>query len=582
MSLENHRLEYFDFNNPATTSTAQTHKSTLRVSKDGTINALACFIGVDFGDQYTSTRCQTSNKAPALNPSLDNSRGPSFTSHRGDQAHATNWRNPTIILQSPLTVRSGDTITISTTVDASTRTPSYTFTIEAPPNSSTGTQTHTLTPPTQTITLNFSSLYPTYTPTERTPPGTDPLLNPNSLRLSRYYGSPPSPCLTELPRPATNNPSPQQLPHQRAPETPHQHHPQRLALEPPNPPLSGGAGSSPSKRPKNVNSTIGTHPAIWSGQGSTMNHTLTAVAADHTRTGTDLPMFCPTVEMILRSHLHLEGTVNTHISHVEPGERWHSTNTHLAAIGATTGPLEKFLLEQSTWINLRPPSPCSNTQLTHIISAINTSTRARIAGLFHLTDEHLALHINHAATTHTRLCRLATFPPHTITLLTPRKRELSSSLEKSTNELPIHLLLAETVAIQPIDVATLRTALHAISPTTTVHIPWSYPSSNFTLSTRRTCLLRHPTLFFLHPLTFLINPRDNLSHIETHNRVAAALGILPKNLPKLLKYHRHQLEIVTLDTHTLVNIRAILRNAAVASYTRYEKFMKKDLFGDYG
>jgi hypothetical protein len=315
-----------------------------------------------------------------------------------------------------------------------------------------------------------------------------------------------------------------------------------------------------------------------------MDELLKDVAADHAHAeaNANLPLFCPTVEQILRSHLHLEGTVNTHVSYINPGERWHTTNMRLERIGATTGPLENFLYENLTWINLRPPAPGFTTQISSIITAISASTRARTAGLFHLDEEQLATSQANAAGACVRLCRIATFPPHTVSLLTPHPLELSSSLAKSTNNLPIHLLLAETVNIQPIDVSALRTALLSLVPAISVHFPWAYPSSNFTISTRRTSPLRYPTLPFLQTLTFLLKPRDNPSHIETHNGVAAALGILPINLAKQLKYHKHIMERPSLDAQTIKDIQAILRHAAVTCYTRYEKFMKQDIFGDFG
>ena len=202
--------------------------------------------------------------------------------------------------------------------------------------------------------------------------------------------------------------------------------------------------------------------------------------------------------------------------------------------------------------------------------------------MFHLPDEQLASILTTVHPTHTRLCKIATIPPHTITLFTPQTQQLSSLLTKSTNVLPIHIPLFETINIHPINVLALREALRTIMPSTTVHIPWSYPSSNYTFSTRRSSPLLHPTLFFLHPLTFLFAPSENPSRIETHDRVAAALGILPTDLPKMLKLHNHKLERISLDHQTTADIRAILRKAAVASYSRYERFMKKDLYGDSG
>jgi hypothetical protein len=176
LTKTHHTLEQFDLNN--LTNLLQSQTSTLTISKEGTLNALGCYIAIDFGPNYAGRRFTNQSKVPRLDHTENQPRGPSINSYGGDPTCGKNWHNMIIILQNAHAAKIGDRITISSTSD-STTTPTYSFQI-----------THKrdeITINNEQILLSFSDLYPSYDTITRPPNQFKKEDHPSINTLKRNY-----------------------------------------------------------------------------------------------------------------------------------------------------------------------------------------------------------------------------------------------------------------------------------------------------------------------------------------------------------------------------------------------------------
>ena len=97
LTKTHHTLEQFDLNN--LTNPLQPQTSTLTISKEGILNALGCYIAIDFGPNYAGRRFTNQSKIPRLDRMENKPRGQSINSYGGDPNCGKNWHNMIIILQ---------------------------------------------------------------------------------------------------------------------------------------------------------------------------------------------------------------------------------------------------------------------------------------------------------------------------------------------------------------------------------------------------------------------------------------------------------------------------------------------------
>ena len=71
------------------------------------------------------------------------------------------------------------------------------------------------------------------------------------------------------------------------------------------------------------------------------------------------------------------------------------------------------------------------------------------------------------------------------------------------------------------------------------------------------------------------HPRQTTQHMENHNLLARAIGILPRNMTRLLRKAGHTNK--ELDKDKITQIERKLLYAATEAYRRYEQWMKRDL-----
>ena len=110
-------------------------------------------------------------------------------------------------------------------------------------------------------------------------------------------------------------------------------------------------------------------------------------------------------------------------------------------------------------------------------------------------------------------------------------------------------------------------------------IAWPQTSKNVTQSFTRTLHTLHPTLNFIHPVQTLTAQDKNKSKVETHSRIAAALGILPKDLARQMRYHHHNLGSEGLQGEQSKKLTCVLRNASLRVYEEYIKWIKREKYG---
>ena len=292
------------------------------------------------------------------------------------------------------------------------------------------------------------------------------------------------------------------------------------------------------------------------------------------------PYFCPEVENIMVKYLHLEGTVNEHIANVRVGSRWYSPSKKLTAMGAQSGELTEFIQEHMTWTHPRATTNESfeRERLKELIEAVGTSTRTRVAGLFEIKANTLDELVNKSVR-NIRACVVTTFQKGELPTKHPRPQALSTEMDMRRNTKTLRLILIEVGEVNPIDVKAMSEEMQETLPGSIVNIMWAQTTRNVTTSCPRTPHTTHPTLAFLHPIQALIPHHENKSTLETHSRIASALGILPIDLDRQLRYHEHNLGSEGLQTWQRKEISSILRATGIKVYEGYMKWIKKDKYG---
>jgi hypothetical protein len=110
LTKTHHTLEQFDLNN--LTNPLQSQTSTLTISKEGILNALGCYIAIDFGPNYAGRRFTNQSKIPRLDHIENKPRGQSINSYGGDPNCGKNWHKMIIILKTAQEAKKGDHVTI--------------------------------------------------------------------------------------------------------------------------------------------------------------------------------------------------------------------------------------------------------------------------------------------------------------------------------------------------------------------------------------------------------------------------------------------------------------------------------------
>ena len=261
------------------------------------------------------------------------------------------------------------------------------------------------------------------------------------------------------------------------------------------------------------------------------------------------------------------------------GSRWYATDKIQTAIGATFGGLETFIHEHMTWVHPRAMlnEETDHQRIQELIKAVGNSKRTRIAGLFEVGDNTLE-EISRTQKQQVRACVITIIPPGAVSTQHPQTRTLSIDMDTRRNTKTLQLILIEKGELNPIDIRTMQTEIQALMKGCAVNIPWHQKSTNFTTSCPRIPYSTHPTLAFMHPIQAMLPPEKNKSTLETHSRIAAALGILPVDLASQLRYHQHTLED-GLQTWQRNELTRILRDTAIKVYKGYINWIKKDKYG---
>ena len=220
-----------------------------------------------------------------------------------------------------------------------------------------------------------------------------------------------------------------------------------------------------------------------------------------------------------------------------------------------------------------------------------------MAGLFFIKDEEIECIQRESKAKNFRFCAIRTFPSNSIALETPTPNRIHlhhNNRPTSTNEHPTSLLLWETNDMNPIDISTLEIELfNATEKSQTnpqytsvpkITIPWTYTSKNYTRSATRYSPFKFPTLLFLKKSPKFLPTEDNPSSLETHNQIAAALGILPREFSKHLDYHNHNWDrdYAGPVKDTLARISNHIRTTTTEAYALYLKWQRRDQYADYG
>ena len=213
-----------------------------------------------------------------------------------------------------------------------------------------------------------------------------------------------------------------------------------------------------------------------------------------------------------------------------------------------------------------------------MIKAVEASKRGRIAGLFEVEPNTIEELIKNGDK-QVRTCTITTFLPGTLPTQHPRTNEIALEMDKRTNKQTLRLILIEKGEVNPIDHAALGEDIQQIVPGSIVTFAWPQASKNVTQSCSRTLHTLHPTLAFIHPVLAVTASDKNKSKVETHSRIAAALGILPQDLARQLRYHQHNLGSEGLQIWQKKELTRILREAAISVYEDYIKWIKKDKYG---
>ena len=558
LASEHHPLEKYDFNSKGGSSFPlgkQIRKTVIRIDKEGELNSVIGYIAVDFDPHHKSRRREQNHTGKTRTENT------SLTSLTEDMS-PTNWSNPVVILQQSLWVKRGDEVRIHTQANIGTTSPSYTLTLER------REENNEIWGLPQSVSFNTQALYPTFPkkpiiPERKCSEEENPLLH-KTAEWTRQS---------------------QEENRENTQETPHNQTTGRR--------LECGAGKrhTPQKVDKQINTDIelalaenkGKRETPWQGTSMTLviNH-LTREQTKLQATNASPPFFSPEIEHIVARHLHLDGTVNEHIANVRVGSRWYSPGStkEELALGALSGELAPFLHEHMTWINPRENgnTHTNRAHLQEMIKAVDNSNRARIAGLFEV-EPNTVKELSKTAGSQTRICILTTYQPGTLPTQHPSINRIELEMDKSTNKQCLHLILIEKGEVNPIDHAALREDLQQIVPGSYVTIAWPQTSKNVTQSFTRTLHTLHPTLNFIHPVQTLTAQDKNKSKVETHSRIAAALGILPKDMARQMRYHHHNLGSEGLQGEQRKKLTCVLRNASIRVYEEYIKWIKREKYG---
>ena len=460
LATHHHIMEKFDFNaNEQKGTEPQTNQTTIRIERDGTVNSITGYLEVNFGTEFSNRRNKKNNTGKTQ------TNGPSISSRAETENTASNWPNPVLILHTPIGVKTGDLVEISTKIEVNTTSPSYTITVrKSEANSGTWG-------PAQSIHLDYAALYPTvqYPSSDNTPRGCPIKENPLT-HLIENWTRPRSPDGQENESTVTDTPTP----------------PNPLEG---NPRLECG-GSKPRNKPKpkekkivtdltaalRVNKSIRETPWYCTPMSQVVKHLLEEQTKQTALEETS-PYFSTELENIVSRHLHLDGTVNEHIANVRVGSRWYATDKIQAAIGATCGGLEPFIKEHLTWIHPRAMlnGETDHQRLQELIKAVGASKRTRVAGLFELGDKTLE-EITRAQERQVRACVITTFPPGALSTQHPQTKKLSIDMDNRKNTKTLRLILMEKGELNPIAITTLQTEIQNLINGCSVNISWSRPS----------------------------------------------------------------------------------------------------------
>jgi exonuclease III len=566
LASRHHTMEKYDFNSEWVSREGrgeQLRRTEINIERDGELNSIIGYLAVDFGRELADRRSETSTMRETQ------PKGPSFTSCAEDKSNATNWPNPIILLQHPIKVREGDCIRLSTRAAVGTTSPSYTFTVEKK-------EIHSGEwGPAQTIRLATHELYPSFlggNGGENIPRNCPKIDNPLFKRTAAWT--------KQISGPGEEQEGKESVP---PAQTNHTERNQRLEC---------GAGPRRKKKQtrekqividiaKALETNRGLRKTPWYGTSmlQVVNHLLEEQIG-WTNPDETPPYFCPEVENIMVKHLHLEGTVNEHIANVRVGSRWYSPSKKLTAMGAQSGELTEFIQEHLTWTHPRATKNerLERDRLKELIEAVGTSTRARVAGLFEIEANTLDELVNKSVR-NIRACVITTFQKGTLPTKHPRSQALSTEMDMHRNAKTLRLILIEVGEVNPIDVKAISVEMQEALPGSIANITWAQTSRNVTTSCPRTPHTTHPTLAFLHPIQALIPHNENKSTLETHSRIAAALGIIPIDLDRQLRYHEHNLGSEGLQTWQRKELSSILRDTGIQVYEGYMKWIKKDKYG---
>jgi hypothetical protein len=552
LTKTHHILEQFDLNN--LTSPLQSQTSTLTIDKKGTLNALGCYIVIDFGPEYAGRRFTNQSKIPRLDHTETKPRGPSTNSLAGDPNCGKNWHNMVLTLQNTHKAKPGDQVTISSTSD-STHTPTYTFQITH--------RREEKTISTEQINLCFSDLYPTYDTIARPPNQNKEEDHPSINILKMNYINEKTTTQGTLSGARTRGQSKQGK--KKGPKTP---------------PIC----DQNELRTLNNNTT----------QNAQINNILRVIEGQMEREkgeSSKQTLFCPKTEKTCRALLHLYATINTHPLKTIPGEKWQTTTPLFTNLGATHDTISNFAQNRTTWINLTENNHEQPREIVEITQAITTSKQARAAGLFYMETSEMEAIQTSCNQNKIRFCKLFTFKTGTISLETLDPNRISTeSKTKGTNLKNIQLLLWETIDMNPFDPQTLelelKKTLNIETPETltqNIRLPWTYTSKNTTRSEIRRSPFTFPSFPFLHKSPSLL-PNNNYSTLEAHNQLAATMGILPQNLRKALKYHGHEWDQDITESPKKITelISNNLLQTTTTIYQNYLRWYRMEKFGDYG
>ena len=218
------------------------------------------------------------------------------------------------------------------------------------------------------------------------------------------------------------------------------------------------------------------------------------------------------------------------------------------------------------------------------------SKMARAAGLFYINTSQVDDIQSMCTRSKTRFCNLFTFYEGTITFEAPNANTAPTEPETNiTNKANIQLLLWETPDMNPFDPQLLeleiKTTLNITSPETLTqktNLPWTYPSKNTTRSETRRSPFDFPSFPFLQKIPTLL-PDNKYSTLESHNQLAATMGILPTKLRKALDYHGHEWDQDHIDSPRIIieRISSTLLHTTTVIYQKYLKWYRQEHFGDY-